>query len=182
MPKYPLPGDEFDQRPGLHPPQFGLSAFLCLFAVLALSMFAFRTVGPLMATAILLLAAAVGAHVMGNALGTRLRDQVGVPQRDRRLTGRVTVAQAHHFAPTTKLSKRRRQIGWVIIAMSLVGAMAGATLGGILLSRVNADRMTGANLAVAVGSCGVLGGLGGFACFGFARVSFQAWWQAHRES
>jgi hypothetical protein len=182
MPKYPLPSDELDQRPGLKPPQIGLASFLWLFAVLAVAMFAMRTAGPVPAAAVILLAAAIGAHVAGNALGTRLRDQGRVAQRDKTAAGEVVVASAHHFAPTTPLSHHRSQLGWVLLALSLAGAFVGAVIGGILLSRINAERITGASLTLAVGSCGVLGGLGGFAFFSFARVFLQAVRQAHRDS
>lgn len=182
MPKYPLTSDQDDQRPGLKPPQIGLGTFLWLFAVLAVPMFAMRAGGPLMAAAVVLFATAITAHVVGNALGTRLRDQGRVSRRDKSATGDVVVAQAHHFAPTTELSHRRKQLSWLLLALSTAGAIAGAVMGGILLSRVNAERMTGASLALAVGSCGVLGGLCGFVLVSFAKVFLQAWWQAHRDS
>ena len=82
MPNYPLPSDPWDQRPGLKPPQFGMSTVLWLFAGLAVAMFAFRTAGPLLATVIVLFALAIGVHVIGNAMGTKLRDQSDESRRD----------------------------------------------------------------------------------------------------
>ena len=182
MPKYPLPSDESSQRPGLKPPQIGLASLLWVIAVLGLALFALRATGPLAASALVLLALAIGAHVIGNALGTRLRDQAKAARRDDNVTGNVRIAEAHHFAPPTQLGVREKQFGWAMIVLTVLGAIVGAAFGGVTLARLNAERMTSAHLALAILSCGVLGGLGAFVLFTFSKVVLQAVWQAHRDS
>ena len=108
MPDYPVPSDETAQRPGLSPPQFGLRAIFATTTALAVILFALRIAGPLAAAALILLAAAILAHVAGNALGTRLRDQEKPTATGDNKPERVTIAQPHHFAPPTHLRHRQR--------------------------------------------------------------------------
>jgi uncharacterized membrane protein YfcA len=181
VPKFPFPADEREEFSGLKPPQFGLSAFLILVAVIAAAVFALRTAGPLMAAAVILLFLAVFAHVAANALGTRLRDNRKHLPRDPTATDSTRIAEPHHFAPATRL-RHRHKLGWPVILLSAAGALAGAIIGGRLLAQLNAEQITMANLTIAVLSSAILGGLAGFLSFSFAKVFLQALWQAHRDS
>ena len=66
------PPKSSDTRPGLKPPQFGLKTLFWLVALLC-GVLATLQWSPLIGAAVLLLGAAVFAHVAGNALGSRLR-------------------------------------------------------------------------------------------------------------
>ena len=68
-----------DRRAGLKPPQFRLSTLLWGMAALSALFAAMTWVGPLAAFGLVLLALSIVAHVAGNALGTRLRENGSRP-------------------------------------------------------------------------------------------------------
>lgn len=114
----------------------------------------------------------VAAHVAGNAIGTRLRDQ---SLRTTLLERPETAArlEASHFAPATRLSKRH-SLGWIVIVVVVVSAMSGAGGGGWLLMQTLAEKATWANLTLGTVASGVLGGFFGFAVSTLLKVIVQA--------
>jgi hypothetical protein len=179
MARFPLPCDE--QRPVLHPPRFGLATIFWIVALAAVAVAAVRFTGPRMAATLILLLLAIGAHVAGNVLGTRLRSSgnivLGASDR-RRGAARL---EPHHFLPITRLGRRVR-LGRGLFVLTALAAVAGAVGGGYLLALVNWQRATVGNISLACLSCGVLGGIWGFWVGSFTQVLFQALVQAHRES
>lgn len=182
MSKYPLLTDAEDPLPGLNPPRFGLSSVMAIISVAAVGLFALRFLGPGGSVGLVLTALAVVAHVLGNAIGTQLRDQ---SQPARRISHAIDPAEAAHVARGSQLGKlraRNRRLSRTLIGLSLASATVGAIVGGNVLAWHNAGRITPANLTLAVISSGVLGGIAGFAIFGFVRVAFSAWREALRGS
>ena len=167
-----------DERLGLNPPQFGVTSLLGLMAAVALLVTAWQALGPLWALVITLFTLAILAHVAGNAIGTKLRDAGSRPARTVTAQHPQTAA-AHHFAPTTQLSHKKR-IGWPTLIVSAGLALVGAIAGGAVLAHFNWNRLTLANLTLSVVSCGVLAGLWGFWLCSFAKVALHAWQEALR--
>jgi hypothetical protein len=152
-------------------PQFSLRTLLAwiaglcaLFAVLA----QLPLVWGVMAVWFLLL---VVAHVVGNALGTRLRDG-----------GTVGPSEETHDAPppdsvpdrlprpTATRLQEKTPLGRIMFAIAAVGALLGGSLGGNAATFATGDAMTLSGLAVATLSSAVIGGLFGFLAASFLQV------------
>jgi hypothetical protein len=119
----------------------------------------------------------VSAHVIGNSLGTRLRD--GAEQRPAGGAPERLPLRFVERAPT-RLRERAR-LHWITLVMSACGAAAGAYFGGSALA---ASYPAASTAAVVVGyaSSGVLGGFAGFVVSSFLAVVRQALSEAHAGS
>jgi len=71
-----------EKRRGLKPPQFGLGTMFLAVTLLCCLFVAFRLIGPVGGTLLVLLMLAVLAHVAGNVLGRRLRATDDEPPSD----------------------------------------------------------------------------------------------------
>jgi hypothetical protein len=175
---------------GLPPPRFGLGALFATISLVALGLAVWKAVGPVVGVSLLLLLMAVVAHVAGNALGTRLRDRgtqhALVAWKDDTSASRPPAAQPraqpvppHHFAPVTRLSQRT-SLGRFPLVVTVLGGIAGAIAGGLLLQRTSPESATLSTLAVGATASGVLAALFSYWLFSLLQVFLGAWWQAHR--
>jgi len=167
--------------PPSSPFQFTLTALLALVAVVALLLasrewqISISIPVALVGLAVLLIA----THVVGNKLGTHLRDhsplringeQVSphaVPLRN----GPVKVAGKR----PEQMQKRSAPCRGVTVAIGF-GASAGLSLGGYLLWTWFADSWSG--WALGTVSSGVIGGIMGFLLASFLEMSYRAWDEA----
>ncbi len=174
-----------DLRPGLRPPQFRLSTLMWLVAALCAVFALAGVVGPYGTLVLVLFVLAVFAHVAGNALGTRLRENGDRPQPpDDRTPLKLPLNRPplqDEFAPKTQLGERR-PMPWTHLIVTCSGVLVGASLGGLLLTLLNWDRITIASMLFAIFACGVLGGLAGFGIGSFVRVMIGVQSQALREA
>jgi hypothetical protein len=167
-------------EPALRPPKFTLrtlwlsmTALCCLFAVMA-------SLGALWSAVLVLFLCLVVAHVVGNKVGTQLRDhadrQILAERSTRppRSAERVSLGVA---APEQLTS--RRKLNRVTLLMAIGGALIGAELGGIGLTVIYPQASYGA-MALGVFSSAVLGGFAGFLTGSFFSVIRQALAEAHR--
>lgn len=167
-------------RRSLRPPQFGLRTLLAIVTVCGALLALRQWFDPVVIFVLVFLAACVFCHVVGNAIGTRLR-QIGdlsnaMPPDDSYQRLRAP-PRPQDFAPATHLS-RRQSLGWAIIIASSMGATGGA-IGGGLWTFMNARGRVGPfDIVIGVIAFAVLGGLAAFAVFGFAQVLLGAIWQA----
>jgi hypothetical protein len=149
----------------LEPPQFRLRTLMIVTAACAGLFALFSVVSLVVSAFIVFFLVLIAAHVIGNAVGTRLRD--GALQR-----------QTHTQHPPDSLPRpqqgnqpqRLRESTAVdrrTIVFSAVGAITGGTLGGVLLSAVNWTNITPPAAVLATGSSAILGGLATFlaTCF-----------------
>lgn len=170
-----------DRRSPLPPPRFSLASMFWAIGTLAVLLAAMTYLGAYATLLLALFAAAIFAHVAGNALGTKLRDGGGkspVPlKRDASLCQR---AEATHFAPATKL-RDRHPLGWPALAATLSGAVAGGVLGGIGLTLLMKE-ITLPAVALAIVASTVLGAIWAFAAASFLQVSFTAAREATSDS
>ena len=154
------------------------------------------TVHPLASLAVILALLAVFAHIAGNALGTRLRengdllarrgDPFGEPapagdrneasERDPFEQGAVREKARRHASPVTSLG-RSDSLRWVHLATIASGATAGCGFGLWLGQTLWKNAASGA-FGLGLAGCIILGALAGFLCGSFLMVAFQA----HREA
>jgi hypothetical protein len=167
---------------GLTPPRFSLrtmllvvTALCCLFAVMA-------GVGMIWSAVLLLFLSLVVAHVLGNSLGTKLRDQTS-RQIEAERASRPPVAAAapspSELAEAPRRLTERTSLHRVTFVMAGLGAFVGAELGGVGVAAIYPQA---SNSAVALGvlSAAVLGALTGFLASSFIAVVRQALAEAHR--
>jgi len=174
-----------DRRAGLKPPQFNLRTMLLAVAIVSVLIALMTSVGPLAAFGILLLVLSIIAHVAGNALGTRLRENGNRPLEAEpenvaaRRAKTQTPLPSADFAPDTRLGGRHA-LGWTTIAAVLVGGLFGAGLGGTFLAWLCWDKATTVGIVCGAAASGALGGFAGFLLGSFIGELLRAYLQAVR--
>ncbi len=169
---------------GLAPPRFSLQTFLVAIGALAFLMAVFRIAGPNFGIPAVFLLVLVAAHVLGNALGTRLRESRrgdasrGTEQDDGppRGMGRFDPSAAR---PATLLSEHQSH-GWFLLVVSCFGGATAAFLTANYLPRWYSQPISRQTYLFACLAVGLLAAAVSFWVFGLARVFSAAWWQAHR--
>jgi len=137
------------------------------------------SLSPLVVAALLFLAVSIFLHVVGNAIGTRLR-QIG----DESETGLTDPMHADRrrprpedFAPATRLGVRQ-SLGWSIIIATLAGAISGGVGGGVWTFLSSHGPLNPLNIAIGVVAFSVLGGMAAFGVVALVQVLAGAIWQA----
>ncbi len=161
--------------------QFHLGTLLWSVAALGICFALLRSisVGGLLAFSMFALLAI--AHVLGNMLGTQLRDRRAVDTSDeiarlpQAATKTTDLASVRPQLPAARL-RERTALGRFIFVTVGMSAGFGAMIGGLLLSRLTHVSLSG----WAVGTCSsaMIAGFVGFMLAGFLEMSFRAWWQA----
>jgi len=170
-----------DCRPGLRPPQFGLRTLLLAVTACAvlLALVHWLSLSPLVVAALLFLAVSIFLHVVGNAIGTRLR-QLGDQHQTRLpelgLAERQTPGP-DDFAPATRLSMRQ-SLGWSIVIATLAGVVLGGIGGGAWTLVSSRGPVNVLNIGVGVIAFSVLGGMAAFGVVALVQVLAGAIWQA----
>jgi hypothetical protein len=173
------PSPNEDPHAALKPPQFTLRTLLLTMTVLACLLALMTAIGSLWSLAILLLLSLVLAHVVGNAVGTKLRD---------RSVGRPIAAgsNAERPAPRREIAAPKRltepaRLHWMTLVLTGIGAMSGGYFGGSALAASYPDATTAA-VVLGFVSSGVLGGFAAFTASSFLSVARQALSEAHAAS
>jgi hypothetical protein len=169
-------------RPGLRPPQFGLRTLLWLVTACAVLLASshWLELSPLAVSLLLLFAVAIALHVVGNCLGTRLRqigDNPEIQKLDR--DNSVRSPRPEDFAPATPLSVRQ-SLGWMIAVATLTGMITGGLGGGLWTAISSRGPISPFNIGVGVIAFSVLGGLAAFGVVALVQVLFGAIFQALR--
>jgi hypothetical protein len=141
-----------------------VSALCCVFALMA-------ALGLLWSVALVILLALVGAHVFGNSLGTRLRDEASRQQARIARSERAPTRPLPRAAPP-RLAVRAR-LTRLAPVVTLCGFAVGGELGGVLSAYTYPEAPTAAVL-LGVVSMAVLGGFLGFGAGSFYLVARQA--------
>jgi hypothetical protein len=166
-----------DNPTAVGPPRFTLRTMLLAVAALGCLFGVMSALGTVWSVAILLFGCLVAGHVLGNSLGTRLRD--GAPKR----SGVSPTRQDARFAATHRSAvegsglSRRTRLSRITLVMAFGGATAGAFLGGTGLAAIYPDAGAAA-VALGVVSSAVLGGFVGFLTSSFLSVTLKAWREA----
>jgi hypothetical protein len=174
----PLPSDDHDTT--LKPPQFTLRALMIGTAAVAILLSVLLAIGAFWAAALLFLLLLVAAHVLGNSVGTRLRDGKAGRMVMRPAGLGVARAATGTAVPAGRLSERKR-LHWIYLVFTLCGAIAAGYFGGRALSETYPEATTAAVVLAHISS-GVLGGFAVFVVTSFLEVLRQALSEAHAAS
>ena len=127
----------------------------------------------------------VGAHVFGNAVGTRLRS--GPAKNARQSTSlwlddrpAAMFQDLPPAAPASHLSERW-PLGWGLTIATATGGLLGMVGGCLWIERAYHIGFDPSGLAVAGAGFGVLGGFASFAVASFSQVMIVAFLQALRD-
>ena len=164
-----------DENHALPPPQFGLRTMFIALTLLS-GLFAVSVVvGPAWSGMLAFILLFALAHVIGNALGTRLRDGKSIED--------VRLAREHHqeqspcgirlIAPARRLQENTSLRRPWLVAATLTAAVFG-TVGGIVIAAIVGEKLTIPGLALGIGSAAVVGGLFGFMVCSFWTVARTA--------
>jgi hypothetical protein len=156
--------------------QFRLRTLLLTVTLCGAACALMHAIGPVWSVGCSFLLLLATLHVVGNAIGTRLRDDAtanaAIEAADRpNCPPPLSIAAPAH----SKRLAQRAPLGRWIGMLTVVGLAAGGTLGEILYS----GRVTPAGVIVGTISSAVLGGFAAFLAGSFLRVGFSAAWQAH---
>jgi hypothetical protein len=167
-----------DNGAPLPPPRFSLRTLLLAVTGIGIFFGLFWWLSPLAIAGMVLVALVVAAHVLGNAIGTKLRDGAPRRQAEQSVFEPATSDVAAQI-PATSLGERW-SLGWSVIAATGVG-VAGGMIGGCLwiehVYHIGFDVYALAFTSVAFG---VLGGFAAFSLATFSQTLAVALWQAMR--
>ena len=159
-------------------PQFGMRSLFVFVTACCIIFALFGLLGRLWALAFGWMLLMTAVHVAANVWGTRLRHRnpAAAPRLDRAGLQHDVEPPVIVCAPATRLRERAR-LSWLRVAMSVLLAILGGTLGVGLLWLVGMDY---GSLAIAGMSAAVLGGFLGFLASSFFEVALCAWWEAQK--
>jgi len=167
MASQPLTPNPIDHRPL----QFSLRGLLWLMALCSVLFAVMLAVGMVASLFLLLIVGLVVAHILGNAIGTRLRDDAS-HRRDQSLPQGAGAASSSPIAAQSHSELRqRRPLGLGLLVFITAGAIAGALLGRFLFFYLPWQHGQTPDAAVGIGSCAVLGAIGGFMASSFFKVA-----------
>ncbi|HEY2892943.1 MAG TPA: DUF5325 family protein [Pirellulales bacterium] len=169
----------------LGPPRFALRTLMLAMVAVSCLMAVGTAVGTASTLMLLFFVGLIVAHVLGNSLGTKLRDRATTsialdsageeasrkPVQPTKLLGNLTHGQ---------LGQHKR-LSRVAPAMACGGAVLGAFAGGTGSALIYPEAGA-APVALGVCSAAVLGGLGGFLASSFVTVILSAWREALKAS
>lgn len=176
----PPPSDH--PRPGLQPPRFRLKTLLAVIAICCILIAVIGSLSPYGIFAAVMFVLTVLAHFLGATIGHRLRDLGSLPapgENPLPVAQRYRAVEPKEFAPTTRLSTRRRP-GRFIVAMTVGWAILGGAGGAATLFIVNGERSNLINVSSGALAFAVLGGIWGFALGSFVQELFTAIFEAHK--
>lgn len=168
-----------DRRPMLSPPQFHLRTLLLGVALCGLIFATIQWLSPAAFFGLLFLALCIAAHVAGNSIGTKLRENGDRPIPPQAPFDERFAPVPRDELPVAPQMSHRTGLGrpqWIatIVGIALGGLCGG--VGAILLSRHWDDSI----LALGVLSFGTLGGIFAFVGYSFTNVFWSAYQQAQR--
>jgi len=167
-----------EQQRLLQPPQFRLRTLMIVTAVCCGLFALFSVVSLLLSTFIVLLLVLIGAHVIGNAVGTRLRDGAPAPELVIDDSQAAQIQAADQFAGRPQRLRETTALDRRTILWTATGAIAGGILGGVGLSVVNWANISLPAGILATCSSAVLGGLAAFLATCFITTLRCAWREA----
>jgi hypothetical protein len=164
----------------LPPPQFGLRTLLLVMTGCAVIFALSNWLTPIALAGVVMLVLSVIAHVLGNAIGTRLRELGSKSRMEEKQPSpgqRLARPGAGDFAPVTRLSQRH-SLGWPIVIGTAAGTLAGGVGGGIWTVTHTYGGPDIFSIAVGVLAFAVLNGIAAFVIVGFVQVGLSAIRQA----
>ncbi len=169
-----------DRGAALGPPQFSLRSLLLAVGVVFLLIALFDWVGTAWAVPLVFLMILIIGHVMGNVVGTRLRDAGSTCDRPQATStaeatalGRVRMPSVRrsHLCDKTPLDRGV----WLLVAS---GIAAAGLAGGTLLATLQWQDITWVGLLLGAVSAGILGGWLTLLAATFLHAAGRAWREA----
>lgn len=163
--------------------RFGLKFLLGLTAVCAVGFASIGYFGAHASLGLFVLVLAIAAHVLGNAMGTRLRElgnrrpEADEPGRSERI-GRLAESD---FAPASPL-RQRSSLGRPIVIVTIGGTLVGGVCGGLAFMRMMRPPLSPSIVILGFFAAALLSGIWSFIAGSFVQVAGGALWQATRES
>lgn len=154
-----------------------VTAIVCIGLALA------KVVSPVLSGLAVLLLFIVFAHVVGNALGTQLRQSSQHAQPlalDDNVPNPGSANDQNVLAPQTRLS-HHTQLGLGTKIITGIGAVLGAIVGSFVLWWTMKGDVSIPAMCLGIGSCAVLGGFVGFGMSSLLGVLGGAVVQAHQD-
>jgi hypothetical protein len=162
-----------EQGSALGPPRFTLRQLLLAMTALSCLFGLMTAVGLWWSMAILLFLSLVLAHVLGNSLGTRLRDRASRCVLVDKMASREFAAPVRLQVAAPQRLTQRVRLHRITLVMAIGAAVVGAMLGGAGLFNLYPDASLAA-IGLGVVSSAVLGAFAGFATSSFLSVAQQA--------
>ncbi len=164
----------------LPPPQFSLRSMLIGITLLCVGLGICLWLTPPAVVAVLVAVLMVGAHVFGNAVGTRLRNgkQDRVHPANQFKTG-IDYDAGSTAAPSTHLAERW-SLGWLLTVPTTAGTLLSVIGGCLWIEHAYQLGFDPGGMAVAGAGFGLLGGFASFAVASFSQVLVVAVFQAMR--
>jgi len=169
----------------LRPPQYGLKTLFWAVTLVAVLLSIMVSVGYVWAMAIGMAVLLVGSHVVGNALGKRLRDGATRSRQDR--APRPDLQERRKTAwqpPRASRLSHHHPTGRTVYIVSAFGASLSAVAGASLAAWHYGSRISLPAIAVAGIAAAVLGALlSFFVTLGLGTIS-EAWrdmWREHKQ-
>jgi hypothetical protein len=161
----------------LPPPRYSLRTLLLGVTLCCVFFGSFWWLSPSLIAAGSAVGLMIAAHVLGNSMGTQLRDRAGPRRRSPDARESADVSAGH--APQTHLGQRS-ELGWGMILLTAAGALVGIIGGCWWMESTYHIGFDLSGLAVAATAFGVLAGFASFALATFSQVLLAAFWQALR--
>jgi hypothetical protein len=160
------------------PLQFGLKTLFWVITGLCALFTIMAVVGWMWSAMLVMLLLLIGGHVLGNALGTSLRNEAS--ETPPPVLSEPSAARPVH--QTTGLQEKHSQMR-LILLVGAIGAALGALLGGACVAWHDWQHMTFLALLLGATACAVLGGLLSFLASCGLRITVLAWremWHSHK--
>ena len=165
------------------PWQFGLRDLMLLIVAASLLFYVMGRLGTLWSVAIVWLLVLAGGHMFANAWGSTVSNAKGRRRDDGNLSAdsSPSARQVDHALDGRLALRSSIPRSRVELMSGMAGALAGATLGAVLLSNHYWKTAGYAALALGTVSFGVIGGFFGFLVGSFLRVTIWALREARTE-
>ena len=173
MATQPLTSGPIDHRP----PQFSLRALLWLTALCSALFATMVAVGVVWSLMLLMVVGLIVAHVLGNAIGTRLRDDDAGRSNQSLPPGAQPQPRSVSTAKAAQELRERKPLGQLLLVFIAAGALSGAMLGRFVLIHSQWLPLPTSDAILGIGSCAVLGAIAGFMASSFFKVAL---WPAVR--
>ena len=153
-------------------PQFCLRTLMLMVTLCGVLFALMSALGGLWSLMLILFLSLAAAHVLGNAIGTQLRDATG--RHPRPADAAEPYDATSPPVPPAQRLQERTGIHRKMVVVAALGAILGGTSGGLVLLATLGERASLASLGLGIGSSAVLGGFFGFLLSSFCLVFSRA--------
>ncbi len=176
-------GDVHERVETERPLQFRVRSALAAIVALSVLFAVMQAVGPMWAVVIAWSLLLIAAHVVGNAWGAHSKDayrQSSLQPLD--YAHSADQLRAVMLAEQPKRLLKNTRPSWLVMALTLVGAAVGGTLGTTILAAMYFGTVGNEAIALGGTSAAIIGGFVGFLIATFATIMARAMHEASSPS